>query len=78
MANSLGAPTKAELEQDLETVETDAADADDTVTTVWDLLFDVDDNTPKDEMLEAIEAACEAISDYDPDSFIIEDDEEAA
>lgn len=58
----------------LAAAEADADDADGAIGEVWDALVDLDEKTKKADLLDAVEACIEIISEYDPEQFVIEEE----
>ncbi len=69
-----GKMLKEDLVSLAEEQQTDLEDADNTISDVWDAFCDIDENSSKEDMLAAIDEACEIINEYDPDNFEIEGD----
>jgi hypothetical protein len=69
MANESSSVTKSELEQE-------NADQYSTISDVWSPLADVDESSTKQQLLDAIEEACQIIHEFDPEEFQFEDDEQ--
>jgi hypothetical protein len=71
MSNNASSPvTKGQLE-----VET--AEQYSTISDVWAALVDVDESSTKRQLLDAVDEACQIISEFDPEEFSIEDDDDA-
>ncbi len=71
MATESSTMTKAELEQE-------NADQYSTISDVWSALADVDESSTKQQLLDAVDEACQIINEFDSEEFEYEGDETEA
>lgn len=74
-SNTKMATTTIDTEE-LESLQTDLADAETALSNVWEEHCKVDSGSLKADLLAASDKTTEIISEYDPDRFIVSDDDD--
>ncbi len=66
-----------DVENEADDLDGDLQEAHETMDDAWNAIVDCDKSMSKEELLGAIEAACEALNDYDSERFPVDEDASA-